>query len=90
MSYFAPTILNADLPGMQPVAPLPIIYERADPPRWAYRVLTVDLREEPPLDEARLTELGTEGWLLAGILQLPASLSAAAAAHVTYYFVRAV
>ncbi len=80
--------MYADQPLTQPFAlPIPIIYDQApDRARWEYRVVTVDLREEPPLDDERLAALGAEGWLLAGAIQ---PLSARETAHtVVYYFVR--
>jgi hypothetical protein len=78
----------SEQPPTQPFAlPMPIVYERVnDRTHWEYRVVTVDLREEPPLDEERMGALGAEGWLLAGAIQLP---SAHDVAHtVVYYFVR--
>ncbi len=68
----------------RPTLPMPMVYERAEPPRWAYRVVTVDLREEPPLQEDQLNELGGEGWILASTISQPAGSSA----RLTYYFVR--
>jgi len=64
-----------------------MIYERTNQPtvRWEYRVETIDLREQAPLSQAQLNELGRHGWLLAGILQLPTSYEAG---PVQYYFVR--
>ena len=63
--------------------PLPIVYERADPLRWDYRVVAVHVPEEPLLDEQRLSALGAEGWLLAGIVESRNVLPV-----VTYYFVQ--
>lgn len=76
----------AELPGAQAL-PLqtPMVFEPAEPARWAYHVLSVDLREAGPLGEEQLTELGADGWLLAGIVQIPVGQSA----RLTYYFVRA-
>lgn len=85
-SYTAP--LYADQPTTQPFAlPIPIIYDQAPArPRWEYHVVTMDLREEPPLDDERLAALGAEGWLLAGAIQPP---SARETSHtIVYYFVR--
>lgn len=67
--------------------PLPIVYERvAERVSWEYRVVSIDLREEPPLDEERLAALGAEGWLLSGTIQPP---SARETSHtVIYYFIR--
>jgi len=75
-------------PPTQPFSlPMPIVYERiTERVRWEYRVVSVDLREEPPLDEERLSALGAEGWLLASAVQPP---SARDDAHtIVYYFVR--
>jgi hypothetical protein len=84
---YAPRTL-ADQPPTQPFSlPMPIVYERVtDRVHWEYHVVTVDLREEPPLDDERLSALGAEGWLLAGAVQPP---SARETAHtIVYYFVR--
>jgi hypothetical protein len=64
--------------------PLPIVYENvpAEPTRWEYRVLTIDVREEDLPDAARLNELGDEGWLLAGVVDHKSNGS------VHFYFVR--
>lgn len=78
----------SEQPPTQPFAlPLPIVYERVtERAHWEYRVVSVDLREEAPLDEERLAALGAEGWLLAGAIQPP---SARETAHtIVYYFVR--
>ena len=50
--------------------PLPMVYESVPitPPHWEYRVLTIDTREEDLLDVSQLNELGSEGWLLIGIV----------------------
>jgi hypothetical protein len=75
-------------PPAQPFSlPLPIVYERVtDRARWEYRVVSVDLREEPPLDEERLGALGAEGWLLAGAIQPPVARDVSHT--IIYYFVR--
>ena len=65
--------------------PTPIVFERTEPQRWEYHVVTIDPREEAPLDEARLGELGAEGWLLAAVLQFP---TGAAPTRLLYHFVR--
>ena len=68
--------------------PSPMLFVPAprDPARWEYRVVVVDTREEEPLDESRLAELGQDGWLLAGAVQ-PAS--GFATSKLYYYFLRA-
>ena len=80
--------LAADLPPQSPSLSTPIVFERSEPTpqRWEYRVVTIDPREEEPLGEARLAELGAEGWLLAGLLRHGAEH---ALARISYYFVRA-
>jgi hypothetical protein len=85
MPYYPPTVLDAGLPFPQATPPMPIVYERADPPKWEYRLVTIDPREDEPLDESALAALGAEGWLLVGILQHPISERA----HLLYHFVRA-
>lgn len=50
--------------------PVPMVYEQvpAEPPDWEYHVLSIDLREHDMPTVAELNELGSQGWLLAGIL----------------------
>src|SRR5437879_6356162 len=50
--------------------PLPIVYEEVPltPMHWEYHVLTIDTREEALPDVSQLNELGSEGWLLTGIV----------------------
>jgi hypothetical protein len=57
-----------------------------DPSRWEYRVVIVDTREDEPLEETRLTSLGEEGWLLAGVVQPATGFTTG---KLYYYFVRA-
>ncbi len=88
MPYFAPHHLDTEPSGHTTTPPpTPIVFERveAHPAPWAYRVVTLDPREEAPLDEPQLQELGAEGWLLAGILAYPTSQ---APQRLMYYFVR--
>ncbi len=66
---------------------LPIVFEASAQPKWEYHTVTLDPREEPPLDETRLNQLGQEGWLLAGILGTPGGDRVTC---LTYYFVRGV
>jgi len=72
---------------VQPALHVPMVYESiaASPQRWEYRILSVDTREEGLPDEARLNELGTQGWFLVGVLE-PRQLEAHG--RVYYYFVR--
>jgi hypothetical protein len=88
MPYFTPDLSSPDMPGRQGSAmPTPIVFERVPPERtpWEYSVVTLDPREEEPLTEARLAELGKEGWLLVSILPHP---SVHAVSRLSYYFVR--
>ncbi len=82
-----PRMLGEPAPNQPFSLPMPIVYERvAERVPWEYRVISVDLREEPPLGEDRLAALGAEGWLLAGTIQPP---SARETSHtVIYYFLR--
>lgn len=83
MMYFQPYLANEPKPASPP--PTPIVFERAEPPRWEYRVVAIDPREDEPLDEKALASLGSEGWLLANILTLP---SGQTISRIYYYFVR--
>ena len=65
--------------------PTPIVFERADPARWEYHVVTIDPREDEPLTEEALAALGSDGWLLANILTLP---DGQVISRIYYYFVR--
>lgn len=64
--------------------PAPMVFEPAEPQRWEYHVVRIDLREDEPLAEDTLTTLGADGWLLAGLLE-----SRGDRAYLYYYFVRA-
>ena len=73
-----------DMPASpRPMLPL-MVFEPASRPTWEYRVVTVDPREDEPLGEARMAELGTEGWLLAAVLDHTSQPRG----RVYYYFVR--
>ena len=89
MAYLIPQdfhSFNQDPYSKQPMMlPLPIVFEAGERPKWEYHTVTLDPREEPPLDEAGLKELGQEGWLLAGIVGIPAGERVT---RITYYFVR--
>lgn len=87
MPYFHPITISAEPFGQSHTLPMPIIYERVESSRqkWDYKVVTIDPREELPLGEEQLAELGAEGWLLAGILQHP---SERVISRISYYFVR--
>jgi hypothetical protein len=67
----------------RPMLPL-MVFEPASSPKWEYRVVTVDPREEEPPTEARLAELGADGWLLAAVVDLAGQPHG----RLYYYFVR--
>ena len=92
MPFLTPGALrqfNQDPPSKfagQPVTlPLPMVFESAPQPKWEYHTVTLDPREQLPLDETQLNELGGEGWLLAGIAEFPGGERVT---RITYYFVR--
>ena len=72
---------------VQPALHVPMVYENiaATPQHWEYYVLSIDTREEALPDDARLSELGAQGWLLVGVLEPHTS---EARARIYYYFVR--
>ena len=72
---------------VQPALHVPMVYENiaASPQHWEYHVLSVDTREEELPNDARLNELGAQGWLLVGVLESRASETHV---RVYYYFVR--
>lgn len=83
-SFFRPMSGQQDV---RPMIPMPMVYENVhvEPTRWEYRVLTIDTREMALPDAATLNELGVEGWLLIGVLDLQNS---GVDTFVHYYFVR--
>lgn len=66
------------------MAPTPVVFEAITTakPQWEYHVVSLDPREEPPLDDTRLNALGHDGWLLAGLFATPRG------DRLLYYFVR--
>lgn len=72
---------------VQPALHVPMVYENivASPQLWEYHVLSVDAREGELPDEARLNELGAQGWLLVGVLE---PRQTETRARIYYYFVR--
>ena len=66
---------------------VPMVYEQVpvEPVHWEYKVLTVDPREVELPDAAQLNELGTQGWVLVGVLDQGAT---GKSSKVHYYFVR--
>lgn len=66
--------------------PTPIVYERvSEPQRWEYHCVTIDPREDEPLDERALNALGADGWLLVSVIQ-PAGKGETS--PLIYYFMR--
>jgi hypothetical protein len=66
--------------------PTPIVYERvSEPQRWEYHCVTIDPREDEPLDERALNALGSEGWLLVSVTRLEGE---GEPARLVYYFMR--
>lgn len=63
---------------------IPMVYERveATPLHWEYHVLSIDTREQELPDATTLNELGSKGWILAGVVAQDES------AFVTFYFAR--
>ncbi|HLY29459.1 MAG TPA: hypothetical protein VKQ36_00395 [Ktedonobacterales bacterium] len=93
-NYFGPhrvrqpgALEYAERPETPLMLPLPMVYERIkqERARWEYTVVSIDPRDEAPLTEARLSELGAEGWLLTSVQELAVSQSSR---RVFYYFVR--
>jgi hypothetical protein len=65
---------------------MPIVYERvAEPQRWEYHTVSLDPREDEPLDERALNALGGEGWMLVSVIQ---ARGEGAATRLIYYFMR--
>jgi hypothetical protein len=64
---------------------IPMVYEYAAPPRWEYRILTVQPAEKSLPDEETLNEFGKDGWIMAGLLDERMS---GQGRFVHYYFVR--
>ena len=85
MPYFAPPyFLNAE--GGQHVSlPMPVVFDEVGPQRYEYHVVSIDPREDEPLDESALQALGKDGWLLAGILP---PTEGGSSKRLVYYFVR--
>lgn len=81
------TLRSPDEPAAPFSLPMPIVYDQT-PARvkWEYHVVTVDLREQPPLGDDETAALGADGWLLAGIVQPPAAREPSHT--LIYYFVR--
>jgi len=85
MPYFTPAkFINADSPR-QSSLPMPVVFEPLGPQRWEYHTVSLDPREDEPLDESALNALGNDGWLLAGML----AADGASRGRIIYYFVRA-
>jgi hypothetical protein len=84
MSYFTPPYFVNVEGGRSGPLSMPVVFDDLGPPRYEYHVVTIDLREDEPLDETALQSLGKDGWLLAGLLP-PAD---GGAKRLIYYFVR--
>jgi hypothetical protein len=87
---FMGTSLRIHFAGQNDVQPnlhVPMVYESvpSNPPRWEYRVMSVDTREDALPDDAYLNELGAQGWLLVGVLE---QRRTERGSLVYYYFVR--
>jgi hypothetical protein len=85
MPYFTPPYFMNVEAGRGPSLPTPVVFENVGPQRYEYHTVSIDPREDEPLDESALQSLGKEGWLLAGMLQHPVASSAT---RILYYFVR--
>ncbi len=85
MPYFTPPyFVNSEVGRSGPLS-LPVVFDDVGPQPYEYHVVSIDPREDEPLDETALQALGKDGWLLAGLLP-PAEGSAAR--RLIYYFVR--
>jgi hypothetical protein len=71
----------------RPALPLPIVYDDhpIEPTRWEYHCLLIDPEREPIPQEEALNKLGTEGWVLSGVLDQSRSSSRP---FLYFYFVR--
>jgi hypothetical protein len=68
--------------------PTPVVYERvSEPQRWEYHCVTIDPREDEPLDEQALNALGADGWMLVSVTQ---PVDKGESALLIYYFMRPV
>ena len=56
-------------PQHEPIRP-PMVYIEK-PVKWEYKQIVRNLEKEQVLDEAKLNELGKDGWELSGIVQQP-------------------
>lgn len=63
---------------------VPMVYEKvvSKPAPWEYQLLSIDTRAAALPDEERLNALGSEGWILAGMLDERVSSSG----HSVYYY----
>ncbi len=80
-------IQSSSTPEVRSSAFVPMVYEQVkrEPVRWEYHVLTIDLREEAAVGAERLNALGTEGWILAGVLD---ERKGENGQRIHYYFMR--
>ena len=85
MPYFTPPyFLNVEGGRSSPLS-MPVVFDEVGPQRYEYHVVSIDPREDEPLDETALQALGKDGWLLAGILPLA---EGSPTKRLVYYFVR--
>jgi hypothetical protein len=77
-------ILTSEQKDVRMFPPVPMVYEQvpASPLSWEYHVLAIDTRERDLPDTVQLNELGSEGWILVGVL------NAEKHGVVHYYFAR--
>jgi hypothetical protein len=85
MPYFTPVTCTSAGASRLPALPTPVVFEPLGPQRWEYHTISLDPREDEPLDESALNALGNDGWLLAGMLPADGGMRG----RITYYFVRA-
>ena len=78
---------KAEKEGRRSVPFIPVVYEHeeAQPLRWEYHVLHVNVLEETLPSAQDLNELGQKGWILVGVLN---EHSTGKGEHIHYYFLR--
>ena len=55
----------------RPLLPTPMVYEEFERKKWEYKVITREGAGSLELAEDELQELGTDGWLLVGMMAPP-------------------
>lgn len=72
---------NVTTEDPEPASPsIPVVYEKEEY-HWQYKCIRQNIDNEEPLDEARLNELGKEGWELVTVYKQNNNI-------VLYYFKR--